>query len=112
MKGLKGDFMTMNEIRESYKRFIQYELDNIKWYEKEIKYISEQIKESKASDKELVEYVWSKGPLTKWDMDHYNEKYVSFTTKKLLSDRSKCYYRIKRAKQSIARDEKLVEKYS
>lgn len=76
--------------------YIEYVKGRIEWYTKQIAWETRDLERSRKEDKELQEYIWSKGPLTKMDMELWgNKKYESSETREIRNRRTRLYRRRK-----------------
>lgn len=100
--------MTDQEIRDWYRHQIEWYKKEVKWYSEQIEWCTKQLQRSRKEDRELREYVWSKGPLTKFDMEIYGDKYEGTETHKLLLERRRYYLRRKDYEKQLTKYEKLL----
>ena len=104
--------MTREEIREvyegmveSYKRWIEHDADEIKW-------ANDMLKITREDDKRLVEYIWSKGVLTEWEMERYTKAFTGTETKYYLKERARYYRERARDRARLRKAEEMLKIYS
>ena len=100
--------------KEYYEKQVDYYTKDIEFDEKQIQWANRDIKYERKRDRELYEYVWSKGVLTEWEMRYYGmpiSQYISSTTKKLINDRQRYYRHKKKDMQKLEYYKKQLEEY-
>ncbi len=99
-------------LKEFYQKQVEWYKHEIEWETEQIAWETEQVKRSRKADRELVEYVWSKGPVEKIDMEIYGKNgkgYKGKDTKQHLAYRKKYYLRRKRYMKSLAEYQRKLE---
>lgn len=86
--------------RETIESVIKMNEELIRGSTDDIKMFSKEIAEQRKKDKEMVEWVWSSGVVTEWEMNYYNKDYKSDTTRKLMNRRAWEYRFRKRLENS------------
>lgn len=105
--------MTDMEMREFAQRQVEWHKKFLAYDDHELEYIKEELKRLRKQDKELVEYIWAKGVVTKTDMEIFCiPNFVGAEIKKVLHRREQVYRSRKRNKAWIEYYEKEVVKYS
>lgn len=84
-----GDF----NWKEFYKEQVEWYKKQIEWDNKQIAWITKEIEDGRKRDREMVEWVWSKGVLTEWQMRAYGnpKKYESADTHERILARRRAY---------------------
>lgn len=106
--------MTHRELNRTmanwYREQIEWNKKVIGWCNREIEYLTRELERSRKDDRELVEWVWSKGVVTEWEIRTYGNgsKYQSTETHKNLLARRREYLKRKKANKEIARYERLL----
>lgn len=90
--------------KEFYEGQIEFAKKMIGFAERSLEFNKRQLSRERKSDKELVEYVWSKGVVTKFEMETYTKDYKGTETKKLEKDS-------KRERKNIRKYKAQIEKY-
>jgi hypothetical protein len=110
----EGTDMTDISMREFYEKEVAWYKHQVEFDEQEIAWDNEQLKRSRKEDRELLEYVWSKGPLTEWHKAIYGDpkKYQSPETKKILASRRRWYRMKKRDLRNLQDYQKRLEAIS
>lgn len=54
----------------------------------DIKMCNEELAKQRKKDREFVEWIWSSGVVTEWEMNYYNKDYKSEDTKRILKRRA------------------------
>ena len=106
--------MTREEMKAFAERQIEWHQKFLAYDEKELQYIKEELKRERKHDKELIDYIWAKGPLTKTDWYIWGdpEHYVGVETEKLIKRRRHVYRSRKKNLEWIEHYKKEVIKYS
>lgn len=104
------EFRTMNI--EWCNSQIEWYGKQVDWETKDIEYLTDQLIKERQSDKELVEYVWEKGPLTKYEMEIYGvEKFESIKTHEIKLQRRRSYLRRKKYNQRLEQYKKELAEW-
>lgn len=98
------------DMREFYEK-------QVAWYKRQVEFDNEQIewdnsmiKRSRKADRELLEYVWNKGPLNKWQAEIFDpKKYVGSETKQYIADRRRWYRMRKRDLRNLQDYQRRLE---
>lgn len=77
-----------NTYRETIESVIKMNENLIEGSTKDIKMFSKEIAEQRKKDREMIEWVWSSGVVTEWEMNYYNKNYKSDATRKLMNRRA------------------------
>lgn len=77
-----------NTYREYIERVYTMNEDLIASTTNDIKAYNKELAEQRKKDREMVEWVWSSGVVTEWEMKHYNKDYQSEDTKKIIKHRA------------------------
>lgn len=101
--------MTSETMRNFYNTMIRHYTHNIEFCSGQIEWYTGQIQRSRAKDKEMVEWVWSKGVLTSFEARIYTKDYQSTETKKLIKERAKHYRDRKQSERRLAEYTRLLE---
>lgn len=96
--------------------FIQKQVDfstrQIAWCDREIEYLAQQLERTRKEDREMVEYVWSHGPLTRTEMEIWGKgKYEGTDTRKYKNQRRCEYRRRKNYQADLQRYQRMLEKF-
>lgn len=83
--------MTREGLEATYRMLVKISTGLIESSDKEIKWLNKRIAEQRKEDRELVEYVWSKGVVTKHDMEVFTKDFKSSEMKELLKMRDREY---------------------
>ena len=100
------------EILEFYKHEVEYNREQVEWYRKQIKYVNRQLERSRQGDKELIEFIWGRGVVTKLDWECFISKgkdYMSGETRKLMNERARYYRKCKYYTKELERRIKQVQ---
>lgn len=89
-------------LKELYEHSIEFEERNVKFYESQLQFTKIQLKRERESDKELVEYIWGKGVVTKMEKEIFHAGYKSEEVKKLEKEAKKERKAIRECKKQIA----------
>lgn len=100
--------MTNKEIRNWYEHQIEWYNKVIGWCNRNIEYLTRQLERNRKDDREMVEWVWSKGVVTEWEIKTYGSKYQSAETHKNLLARRREYLERKKAYRKIAEYKRLL----
>lgn len=108
------DFTVAFDWAEYYKGQIEWDKRQLEWERKDLEWNNREIASERAKDRELVEYVWSKGVLTMIDFKIYGDpkKYVGTKTRQYMKWRLGNYKRIKYYERQIERDTQQYEIWS
>lgn len=77
-----------NTYRESIENVIKMNESMIASSTDDIKTCNRELAKQRAKDREMVEWVWSSGVVTEWEMKHYNKDYKSEDTKRIIKRRA------------------------
>lgn len=83
--------MTRAEIRLFILKQIAYYKDAIAYDTREIEFLNKQIKRERIESKKMLEFVWSHGVVTAFEMEIYTPNYKTSELKKAERDRAKAY---------------------
>lgn len=72
-------------------QLIQNQMDLIESSDREIEWLNKEIAERRIKDKNMIEWVWSKGVVNEWEMRCYTKDYKSTEMKSLLKQREREY---------------------
>lgn len=86
---------------EFYKRMIGYA-------ENSLEFNKRQLKRGRKHDRELVEYVWSRGVVTEWEMRLFHKNYKSEEVKKLEKEARYERKRIRKYRKDIEKYEAML----
>jgi len=90
----------MLNLKDYYESQVEWCEEQVRWYTKEIDWVTERIKKSRSDDREIEQYIWNKGPLTRVDMQVFGGgNFTSRETKELLKERRRYYNRRKKYTQ-------------
>lgn len=93
----------MLDYNEFAKKQVEWYKGQIEWYDKQIAWETRDLEQSRQEDRKLVEYIWSKGPLTKVDMLIWgSKKYESGETRKIKNQRARSYRQRKWCREQLA----------
>jgi len=96
--------------REFYEGQIEFANKMIGYAENSLEYTKRQLKRERISDKELVEYIWSKGVVNEFQKETYTKDYKGTDTKKYEKEARQLRKSIRKYKAQIERYEaKLAE---
>lgn len=102
-----------NEWAGVYKRAMDFDKKMIAFAEKDIERLNREINRCREEDKRIKEYVWSKGVLTKIEMEIYGKKnYKSVEMEKLERERQRAYRDRKRWERQYRLDVSEYEYWS
>lgn len=79
--------------KEWYEKQVAWYKEQIEWENKHIAWLTRDIEDGRKRDREMVEWVWSKGVLTEWQMKTYGDpkKYESADTHERVLMRRRAY---------------------
>lgn len=104
---------TAQELLAQMKEFDAKQLawykHEVEWYTGEKEYVTKQIAEARKDDKQLVEHIYSKGPLTAMDYRLFGNNFQSTETKKLIAQRRHIRRQIKKYEAKVVYYTKKVE---
>ena len=101
--------MTREQMREFYESQVKFYKKSIEYSTNHIGFLTGQLERSRKEDRELVEWVWSRGVVDKFEMQIYGTgKYQSTETHKLLLERRREYLRRKKEEAKLQKYEKLL----
>ena len=107
----------MKDLSEWQKERDEFNRSQVEWYKKQIAYndreiawLTEQLAESRADDKHMAEYVWSKGVLTRTEMEIWGnpKKFESTQTHQYKLQRRREYLRRKHNMKMLAEYEAKI----
>ena len=102
--------MTEQDFKDLNKKFLEHYRDQLEYDTKEIEWWTRDLQRSRQEDRDLVEHIWSKGPVMELDKKLFcTGKYESQETRRIRLMRNKQYRRRKRDKAQLARYEMLVK---
>jgi hypothetical protein len=97
------------DFKEYYEGQVEFYQRQLEWVTTMLGYCARQTERELQKSKELVEYVWSKGPVTKRDMELFSKDFRTEEWKQADKER-RCYYRQRRTyKERLANYTKLLE---
>ena len=103
--------MTTFNMKEFYARQVEYYRHEIEFDTQNIEWETRNIQREKEGIRNLAEYVWSKGPLTKTDMKIWGDKNYKTPEQRESEKRRKKYYRErKKDTEELERYTRLLEK--
>ena len=88
--------MTVLEMKKYVEGQIKWYKEEIDWYNKMLEYANNDIKRIREEDRKLVEYVWSKGVIRKYDYTVFTKDFESVDMKKAKKERARYYARRKK----------------
>ena len=91
----------MDKLREFYVEMIEMYNTWADDANREIEWLNKQIKIERANDKKCLEHIWSVGVLDSIEMRIWGDtkNYLSLSTKELIKQRQKQYYRKRKWKE-------------
>lgn len=107
----------MKDLNEWMNERDRFNRSQVEWYKKQIAYndqeitwLTKQLTASRAEDKKMTEYVWSKGVLTKIEMEIWGDpkKYESNDTHQYKLQRRREYLRRKHNMKMLAEYEAKI----
>lgn len=99
----------MADFKEFYEKQIEYYKHNVEWCTEQIAWETSMLEKYRKTDRELVEYVWSKGVVTKVEASIFHKGYQSEDTKQALKFRRKYYLWRKKSVKTLAEYEKKLK---
>lgn len=99
--------MTDKEYREMLEKVIETNERIITSSTKDIERYNKELAEQRKIDREMVEYIWSKGVVDEFEMEIYNKNYQSKETKEIIKRRAFEY----RFRKSLERHNKKYKEY-
>lgn len=94
--------MAALNYKEFYEKEIEFANKMIGYDERHLEFIKGQLKRERKADKELVEYVWSKGVVTKFEMEIYTKEFKGTETEKLEKEARQTRKAIRKYKSRIS----------
>ena len=95
----------MMTSKEFYTRQIEYYTRSIEWTNRDIKWETENIKREREEVRKLADFVWSKGVLTRTEMEIWgNDSYKTPEMKKSEARRNRLY-------RCRAKEKRMLKKY-
>lgn len=88
------------KLQHMYASAAEFYKDMIEENDREIAYLTECLRESRASDRKMVKWVWSRGVVTAWEMEYYSH-YESDDTRKYRLEREREYRDRRKNKQML-----------
>ena len=104
--------MTLLEIKKFVEGQIKWYKEQIDWDNRMIEYANKDIKRIRKEDKRVVEYVWSKGVITKEDYMFYTDDFESLDMENAKKERARYYARRKKDMLNLRHYEIELKKYT
>ena len=101
----------MINYKKYYEEQIEFAKKMIGYSERSLEFNKRQLSRERKSDKELVEWIWNKGVVNKFEMETYTKNYKGTETKKLEKDSRRERKRIRDYKAQIVKYEAELAKY-
>lgn len=95
--------MTEFNIKQFYEDQVAWYTKQVEWNNEEIEWLTKQMNMEREEFKKMREYIWSKGVLTKWEMEIWGKNECNTPDFKKYKSQRRTEYR--RRKHNLARIE-------
>lgn len=104
--------MTAEYFADYFRKMVTFYEGQVKFWSDQIEYYNKSLKRYRKEDREIVEYVWSKGPLTEQDMRIFGKDFKGKDTEMYLMMRRRAYGARKSDIESLENARKQLAYYT